>query len=72
MPMQYILEKNLTVNAVDNSYGNFLSALNILTKGVIKADDFIREEVNFADVDKTLPDITEEQTLRKNIVVKCE
>lgn len=70
--MQYILEKNLTVNAVDNSYGNFLSALNILTKGVIKADDFIREEVNFADVDKTLPDITEEQTLRKNIVVKCE
>ena len=72
MPMQYILEKNLTVNAVDNSYGNFLSALNILTKGVIKADDFIREEVNFADVDKTLPDITEVQTLRKNIVVKCE
>ena len=70
--MQYILEKNLTVNAVDNGYGNFLCALNILIKGVIKADDFIREDVNFADVDKTLPDITEEQTLRKNIVVKCE
>ena len=29
-------------------------------------------EADFADADKTLPDITEEQTLRKNIVVKCE
>lgn len=72
IPAKYIIEKNLTVNSVSDNYGNFLSALNLLTKGVIKSDDFIREEINFADVDKTLPDITEEQTLRKNVIVKCE
>lgn len=67
-----VQKKNLTVCGVDNPYGNFPSALNILAKNIIKADDFVCQEVSFADVDKTLPAVEEMQTVDQNIIVKCE
>ncbi len=70
--LQFIQDKNITVNSVDNCYGNFPSALNLLTNGLIKAEDFACEELSFADLDKTIKNINEEQPLYQNIIINFE
>ncbi len=70
--LQYIQDKNITVNSVDNCYGNFPSALNLLTNGLIKVDDFDYEELSFNDLDKTIPQVKEDQPLYQNIIITFE
>ena len=72
LPMSYVVQNNLTINSVENCFGNFPTALNLLTKNIVKFDDFASKELPFASLDQTLPEVTEGQTLRENVIIKCE
>lgn len=72
LPMSYVIENNLTVNSVENCYGNFPTAINLLAKNIVKADDFESEQLSFANIDETLPNIEEEKFTKQNIIVKFD
>lgn len=72
MSITHIVKNNITVNAVENCYGNFPSAINLLTKNIISASDFDSEQIPFATLDKALPKIKREDMLKCNYIVKFE
>ena len=70
--MNYIVQNNVTVNSVQNCYGNFPTAINLLTKNIIKAKDFDMEQLDFNTLNETLPKINAEDTYKRNFIVKFE
>jgi len=72
LPLDYVIKNNLTVNTVENCYGNFPTAINLLTKDVLKASDFNSQQLSFGDLDQTLPKLTTEQTILCNHIVKFD
>ena len=43
-----------------------------LAKNIVKADDFESEQLSFANIDETLPNIEEEKFTKQNIIVKFD
>ena len=72
MPMTYVLKNNITVNSVQNCYGNFPTAINLLTKNVLKVSDFECIQLDFNTLNEELPKIKVEDTYKRNYVVKFE
>ena len=72
LPLDYVIKNNLTVNTVENCYGNFPTAINLLTKDVLKASDFNSQQLSFDDLDQTLPKLTTQQVINCNHIVKFD
>ena len=72
LPLDYIIKNNLTVNTVENCYGNFPTAINLLTKDVLKASDFDSLQLTFDELNETLPKLTTQQVINCNHIVKFD